>query len=101
MTFYYHLLIIPILKPVNEGLHWFIFISTAVLSDFEDASNHLDDKIVIREINLVADSLRLGGAILGTYIIGYINGYLLGVIKRLFLVYKKNLHDMVSCRPIP
>ena len=38
---------------------------TAVLSDFEDASNNLDDKAVKREINLVADSLRLGGAILG------------------------------------
>jgi hypothetical protein len=36
------------------------------LSDFEDASNNLDDNAVKREINLVADSLRLGGAILGT-----------------------------------
>ena len=38
-----------------------------VLSDFEDASKHLEDdaKDVKREIQLVADSLRLGGAILG------------------------------------
>ena len=36
-----------------------------MLSDFEDASNHLEDSAVIREVNLVADSLRLGGAILG------------------------------------
>ena len=38
-----------------------------VLSDFEDASKHLGDdaKDVKREIQLVADSLRLGGAILG------------------------------------
>ena len=41
----------------------------AVLSDFEDAYNHLenDAKDVKREIQLVADSLRLGGAILGQY----------------------------------
>ena len=38
---------------------------SAVLSDFEDASNHLEDDAVKREVNLVADSLRLGGAILG------------------------------------
>ena len=39
----------------------------AVLSDFEDACNHLDAsaKESKREIMLVADSLRLGGAILG------------------------------------
>ena len=41
---------------------------TAVLSDFEDASNHLEDNAVKREVNLVADSLRLGGAILGKLI---------------------------------
>jgi hypothetical protein len=37
------------------------------LSDFEDAYNHLEEdaKDVKREIQLVADSLRLGGAILG------------------------------------
>ena len=40
-------------------------ILSAVLSDFEDASNHLEDDAVKREVNLVADSLRLGGAILG------------------------------------
>ena len=40
----------------------------AVLSDFEDACNHLDDKDAKREIMLVADSLRLGGAILGQVI---------------------------------
>ena len=39
----------------------------AVLSDFEDACNHLDNKNTRREIMLVADSLRLGGAILGQY----------------------------------
>ena len=37
------------------------------MSDFEDAYNHLEEdaKDVKREIQLVADSLRLGGAILG------------------------------------
>ncbi len=39
----------------------------AVLSDFEDACAHVDDKDAKREIMLVADSLRLGGAILGQY----------------------------------
>jgi hypothetical protein len=39
----------------------------SVLADFEDACKSLDDdKDAIREIMLVADSLRLGGAILGT-----------------------------------
>ena len=37
----------------------------SVLADFEDACKSLDDKDAIREIMLVADSLRLGGAILG------------------------------------
>ena len=39
------------------------------LSDFEDAHRHLEEdaKDVKREIQLVADSLRLGGAILGQY----------------------------------
>ena len=39
----------------------------AVLSDFEDTRNHLEEdaKDHKREITLVADSLRLGGAILG------------------------------------
>ena len=36
----------------------------AVLSDFEDASTHLKNKEIKREIMIVADSLRLGGAIL-------------------------------------
>eukprot|EP00095_Tigriopus_kingsejongensis_P001882 maker-scaffold70_size417918-snap-gene-3.18 protein:Tk01882 transcript:maker-scaffold70_size417918-snap-gene-3.18-mRNA-1 annotation:"leucine-rich repeat and wd repeat-containing protein kiaa1239-like" len=39
----------------------------AVLSDFEDACNRVEDKDAKREIMLVADSLRLGGAILGQY----------------------------------
>ena len=39
----------------------------SVLADFEDACKSLDDKDAIREIMLVADSLRLGGAILGIY----------------------------------
>ena len=39
----------------------------AVLYDFEDACSHLTDKNVKREITLVADSLRLGGAILAQY----------------------------------
>ena len=41
----------------------------AVLSDFEDACNHMNEaqKDEKREIMLVADSLRLGGAILGQY----------------------------------
>ena len=36
-----------------------------VLADFEDAKSNLDNKDVKREIMLIADSLRLGGAILG------------------------------------
>ena len=39
----------------------------SVLADFEDACKSLDDKDAIREIMLVADSLRLGGAILGIF----------------------------------
>ncbi len=38
-----------------------------MLSDFEDACAHVQDKNARREIMLVADSLRLGGAILGQY----------------------------------
>ncbi|KAG7296838.1 hypothetical protein JYU34_019694 [Plutella xylostella] len=38
----------------------------AVLADFEDAKLHVN-KDAVREIMLVADGLRLGGAILGTY----------------------------------
>ena len=37
----------------------------AVLADFEDACKSLKNKDATREIMLVADSLRLGGAILG------------------------------------
>mgnify|MGYP007023191818 CR=1 FL=1 len=37
----------------------------AVLSDFEDGCQHMDDEHMKRQIMLVADSLRLGGAILG------------------------------------
>ena len=40
----------------------------AVLADFEDASKFLEKKEIKREIMLVADSLRLGGATLGKYI---------------------------------
>lgn len=39
----------------------------AVLADFEDASNNNDDKDSTRELMLVADALRLGGAILAAY----------------------------------
>ena len=39
-----------------------------VLGDFEDAIHNLEDKNIKREIMLVADSLRLGGAILGNLI---------------------------------
>jgi NACHT domain- and WD repeat-containing protein len=39
----------------------------AVLADFEDASSHIDDKDAKRELLLVADALRLGGAILTVY----------------------------------
>lgn len=38
-----------------------------VLADFEDASINTDDKDSKRELMLVADALRLGGAILGIY----------------------------------
>lgn len=39
----------------------------AVLADFEDASVNTDDKDSKRELMLVADALRLGGAILAVY----------------------------------
>lgn len=39
----------------------------AVLADFEDASCNTDDKDAKRELMLVADALRLGGAILAVY----------------------------------
>ncbi|GFG36815.1 hypothetical protein Cfor_08648 [Coptotermes formosanus] len=39
----------------------------AVLSDFEDACNNIEDREATRELMLVADALRLGGAILGMY----------------------------------
>lgn len=39
----------------------------AVLADFEDASVNIDDKNAKRELMLVADALRLGGAILALY----------------------------------
>lgn len=39
----------------------------AVLADFEDASNQIDDSDAKRELMLVADALRLGGAILAVY----------------------------------
>lgn len=39
----------------------------AVLADFEDASVNNDDKDAKRELMLVADALRLGGAILAVY----------------------------------
>lgn len=39
----------------------------AVLADFEDASTNNDDKDSKRELMLVADALRLGGAILAVF----------------------------------
>ncbi|KAI8121835.1 NACHT and WD repeat domain-containing protein 2 [Lucilia cuprina] len=39
----------------------------AVLADFEDASSNTEDKEAKRELMLVADALRLGGAILAVY----------------------------------
>ncbi|XP_023701873.1 NACHT and WD repeat domain-containing protein 2 isoform X2 [Cryptotermes secundus] len=39
----------------------------AVLSDFEDACSNIEDREATRELLLVADALRLGGAILGMY----------------------------------
>ncbi|KAK0175700.1 hypothetical protein PV327_009429 [Microctonus hyperodae] len=39
----------------------------AVLSDFEDACNNIDNPNLVRELMLVADALRLGGAILGSH----------------------------------
>ncbi|XP_034936822.1 NACHT and WD repeat domain-containing protein 2 [Chelonus insularis] len=39
----------------------------AVLSDFEDACANIDDQNLVRELMLVADALRLGGAILGNH----------------------------------
>ncbi|CAB0044685.1 unnamed protein product [Trichogramma brassicae] len=39
----------------------------AVLSDFEDACAFIEDQNLVRELMLVADALRLGGAILATH----------------------------------
>ncbi|XP_014210635.1 NACHT and WD repeat domain-containing protein 2 [Copidosoma floridanum] len=39
----------------------------AVLSDFEDACLNIEDQNLVRELMLVADALRLGGAILGNH----------------------------------
>ncbi|CAH1405153.1 unnamed protein product [Nezara viridula] len=39
----------------------------AVLSDFEDACANIEDRDITRELMLVADALRLGGAILSIY----------------------------------
>ncbi|KAK1124231.1 hypothetical protein K0M31_006606 [Melipona bicolor] len=39
----------------------------AVLSDFEDAYSFIDNQNIVRELMLVADALRLGGAILGSH----------------------------------
>lgn len=39
----------------------------AVLADFEDASTNTDNKEAKRELMLVADALRLGGAVLGLH----------------------------------
>ncbi|KAK9887312.1 hypothetical protein WA026_021621 [Henosepilachna vigintioctopunctata] len=39
----------------------------AVLSDYEDACNNIDNKDSRRELLLVADALRLGGAVLGQH----------------------------------
>lgn len=39
----------------------------AVLADYEDACTHIENKDSKRELVLVADALRLGGAVLGPY----------------------------------
>ncbi|XP_076230123.1 NACHT and WD repeat domain-containing protein 2 isoform X3 [Nomia melanderi] len=39
----------------------------AVLSDFEDACTFIENQNIVRELMLVADALRLGGAILGSH----------------------------------
>ena len=51
-----------------------------LLSDFEDAVNNIEDAVAVKEINLVADSIRLGGAILKFYpemLAAQLNGRLL------------------------
>ena len=51
-----------------------------VLGDFEDAILHIRDPAARKEINLVADSIRLGGAILKFYpemLAAQLNGRLL------------------------
>ncbi len=60
----------------------------AVLSDFEDACAHVTDKNARREIMLVADSLRLGGAILGQYP-DMLAPQLVNAIRLLFLLFVK------------
>ena len=39
----------------------------AILADFEDAATNIEEADTRRELNLVADALRLGGAILTVY----------------------------------
>lgn len=43
------------------------FILMHLFQDFEDASSNTDDKDAKRELMLVADALRLGGAILALF----------------------------------
>ena len=57
-----------------------IFKSCLLFSDFEDAVLNIDDSVAVKEINLVADSIRLGGAILKYYpemLAAQLNGRLL------------------------
>ena len=76
----FHLYIRPIITIFNMVYNQF----AAVLSDFEDASNHLEDDAVKREVNLVADSLRLGGAILGKYFSNNITEQIICFIQSAF-----------------
>ena len=68
----------------------------AVLSDFEDATSHMkgvdNESEIKREIMLVADSIRLGGAILGILIIVKLplETFFLSITKHSYLTSSKS-----------
>ena len=66
----------------------------AVLSDFEDATSHIkgvdNESEIKREIMLVADSIRLGGAILGNFNCILLGQKYLGSKNLLYIPYDKS-----------
>ncbi|XP_023244232.1 NACHT and WD repeat domain-containing protein 2-like [Centruroides sculpturatus] len=63
----------------------------SVLSDFEDTCNNISNTAVVREMNLVADALRLGGAVLSHYP-DMLASQLLGRLLPL-----KNSYKLIQC----